>query len=209
MQDELDAANAHVSADYFFPKDAPGHKGVTAIAIRDRATKFLTGHVVEQKGAGQQGAVSQVLKDLRKMGYHDKVVIRTDQEASIVDLFKRLAMDRGASKTILETAPRSDSKANCEAENAVQSIDQMVRTLTVDLTERCGEDLSVEEAFFAWLVEHACDLINRFKVRKGGKTAWEELKTGPFSGDIYLFGTPVWHRTSGPVKWGGRSGEMA
>jgi len=68
MQDELDSANAHLSADYFFPKDAPGHKGVTAIAVRDRATKFLTGHVVEQKGAGQQGAVSQLLKDLRKMG---------------------------------------------------------------------------------------------------------------------------------------------
>ena len=65
MQDELDEANAHVSADYFFPKDAPGHKGLTAIAIRDRDTKFLAGHVVEQKGAGQQGAVNQLLKDLR------------------------------------------------------------------------------------------------------------------------------------------------
>ena len=202
MQDELDSANAHLSADYFFPKDAPGHKGVTAIALRDRATKFLTGHVVEQKGAGQQGAVNQLLKDLRKMGYYDKVVIRTDQEASIVDLFKQVAKDRGASKTILETAPRSDSKANGEAENAVQSVEQMVRTLMVDLTERCGEKLSVEDAFFAWLVEHACDLINRFKVRKGGKTAWEQLKSGPFSGDIFHFGAPVWHRTSGPVQGG-------
>ena len=88
MQHELDSANAHLSADYFFPKDTPGHKGVTAIALRDRASKFLTGHVVEQKGAGQQGAVNQLLKDLRKMGYFDKVVIRTNQEASIVDLFQ-------------------------------------------------------------------------------------------------------------------------
>ena len=182
---------------------------MTAIAVRDRETQFLAGYVVEQKGAGQRGAVSQLLKDLRKLGHHDKIVIRTDQEVSIVDLFKRVAKDRATSKTILETAPRRDTKANGEAENAVQSIEQMVRTIMVDLTERCGEDLSVEEAFFAWLVEHGCDLINRFKVRKGGKTAWEELKTGPFSGDIYLFGTPVWHRTSGSVQGGGRSGEMA
>jgi hypothetical protein len=136
------------------------------------------------------------------MGYVDKVVIRTDQEASIVDLFKQVAKGRGTSKTILETAPRSDSKANGEAENAVQPIEQMVRTLMVDLTERCGEELSVEDAFFEWLVEHACDLINRFKVHQGGKTAWEELKSPPFSGDIFLFGTPVWHRTSGPVQGG-------
>ena len=113
MQHDLDAANAHVSADYFFPKDAPGHKGVTAIAIRDRETKFLAGHVVEQKGAGQQGAVKQLLQDLRKMGHHDKVVIRTDQEISIIDLFKRVAKDRGASKTMrlpLEATPKQMGK---------------------------------------------------------------------------------------------------
>ena len=147
MQDDLESANAHVSADYFFPKDAPGHKGVTAIAIRDRDTKFLAGHVVEQQGAGQQGAVKQLLKDLRKMGHHDKVVIKTDQEISIIDLFKRVAKDRGASKTILETAPRSDSKANGEAENAVQSVEQMARTFMVDLEERCGKSYQLKMRF--------------------------------------------------------------
>ena len=49
MQDELDSANAHLSADSVLPTDAPGHKGVTAIALRDRSTKLLTGHVVEQE----------------------------------------------------------------------------------------------------------------------------------------------------------------
>ena len=54
-----------------------------------------------------------------------------------------------------------------EAENAVQSIEHMIWILMVDLGERCGEKLSVEEASIPWLVEHACDLINRFKVRAG------------------------------------------
>ena len=151
------------------------------MAVRDRDTTFLAGHVGEQKGAGPQGAVSQLLKDLRNMCHYDKIVIRTDQEVSIVDLFKRVAKERGTSKTILETAPpRSDSKANGEAEHAVQSIEQMVRTYRVDLQERCGEELSVEDAFYAWLVEHACDMINKFTVRKDGNTAWEQLKSGPF-----------------------------
>ena len=87
----------------------------------------------------------------------------------------------------MEIAPRSDTKANGEAEDAVQSIEQMVRTSMVDRKECCGEELSVEDAY---------------KVRKGGKTAWEELTSGPFSGDIFHFGTPVWHRTSGPVPGG-------
>ena len=49
MQHDLDAANAHISADYFFPKDAPGHKGVTAIAVRDRETKFLAATWLSRK----------------------------------------------------------------------------------------------------------------------------------------------------------------
>ena len=52
--------------------------------------------------------------------------------------------------------------------------------------------MSVEDAFFAWLVEHACDLINRFNVRKMGK--------GPM-GRVKIW-TRVWHRTSGPVSGG-------
>ncbi len=94
---------------------------MTAIALIYRDTKFLAGNVVEQKRAGQQGVVNQVLKDLRKMGQHDKIVIRTDQEVSIIDLFKRVAKDRGTSKTLLETAPRSDSKANGEGEQSLFS----------------------------------------------------------------------------------------
>ena len=97
MQDDLDSVNAHVSADYVFPKHATGTKGVTALALRDRATKFLAGHVVDAKGAGPQNAVSQVLRDLRKMGHHDRVVIKTDQEAAIIDLFQIVAKARGVS----------------------------------------------------------------------------------------------------------------
>ena len=136
------------------------------------------------------------------MGHNDNVVIITDQEASIIDLFKRVAKYRGTSKTILETAPRSDSKANGEAENAVHSIEQMARTYMVDLPARCGEELSVGDASYAWLAEHACDMVNKCKVRKDGKTAWGQLKSGPFTGEVYPFGAPVLHRTSGPVQGG-------
>ena len=139
MQHELDAANAHISAEYFVPKDATGHKGVTAIAVRYRDTKFLVGHVVEQKGAGQQGVVSQLLKDLRKMGHHDKIVIRTDQEVSIIDFSNRLAKDRATSKTLLDTAPRSHSTANVDSDIAAQSIHHTCRHYVVAVQDRSQE----------------------------------------------------------------------
>ena len=55
---------------------------------------------------------------------------------------------------------------------------------------------------FPWLIEHACDLLNTYKVRRGNLTAWEAIKGEPYMGDIYAFGTPVQHRISGPVQGG-------
>ena len=70
----------------------------------------------------------------------------------------------------------------------------------IDLESRCGERLSVDDDFFPWLIEHACDLLNKYKVRRGNLTAWEAIKGEPYVGDIYAFGTPVQHRISGPAQ---------
>ncbi len=78
-----------------------------------------------------------------------------------------------------------------------------MRTLMIDLESRCGEDLSVDDDFFPRLVEHACDLLNTYKVRRGNLTAWEAIKGEPYMGEVYAFGTPVQHRISGPVQGGG------
>ena len=146
--------------------------------------------------------MDQILRDLRRMGHHGKVVVKTEQEAAIIDLLRVVAQQRGEARTIFTTAARSYSEGNGPAEEAVQSTEEMVRTLMVDLEERCGEKLSVTEPFFGWLMEHACDLLNKYNVRKNGKTAWEFLKSTPYTGDVYRFGAPVQHRLSGPVQGG-------
>ena len=51
-------------------------------------------------------------------------------------------------------------------------------------------------------MEHACDLLNKYHVRTGNKTAWESIKRGLYIGDVYRFGAPVMHRLSGPVQGG-------
>ena len=92
------------------------------------------------------------MRDLRRMGHHGKIVVKTDQESAIIDLLRTVAKERGEARTVFETAARSDSKGNGEAEKAVQSIEEMLRTLMVDLEERCGEPLSVTEPFSSGLL---------------------------------------------------------
>ena len=128
-----------ICADYFFPRDGPGEPGVTAVALYDDDSQYLARHVVDAKGASADSAGKQVLKDLRKMGHHGKIVVKTDQESSIIDLFKAVAKEREAAGTILETAARSDSKGNGKSEKAVQSIEEMVRTLMLGVELRCGK----------------------------------------------------------------------
>ena len=165
---DLETANgASICADYFFPRDAPGKDSVTALAICDSASQFLAAHVLDSKGASAEHAVKQVLRDVRKMGHYGDMKVRMDQESSLSDLFRAVAKERGSARTVLTHAARSDSKGNGQAEKAVQSIEEMVRTLFIDLQQRCGEELSVHDSFFLWLIEHACDLFNRFKFAKG------------------------------------------
>ena len=90
-----------------------------------------------------------------------------------------MARERGSARTVLTHAARSDSKGNGQAEKSVQSIEKMVILLFICFEQRCGEELSVHDSFFPWLMEHACDLLNRYKVHKGNKTAWEYLTGEP------------------------------
>ena len=123
-------------------------------------------------GASAEHAAKQVLRELRTMGHYGRLRVNMDQESSLTDVFKAVARDRGDARTVITHAARSDSKGNGQAEKAVQSIEEMVRTLMIDLESRCGEKLSVDDDFFPWLIEHACDLLNKYKVRRGRLTAW-------------------------------------
>ncbi len=40
------------------------------------------------------------------------------------------------------------------------------------------------EPLFEWLMEHACDLLKKYHVRKGNQTAWEAIERGPYTGDV-------------------------
>lgn len=70
-------------------------------------------------GASAEHALGQVLRDQRKMGHYGSLRVRTGQELSITCLLKAVAKERGDGRTILEHAPRSDSKGNGQAEKAV------------------------------------------------------------------------------------------
>ena len=121
--------------DYFFPRDSRGEAHVQCLAIKHVPSKTLGTMMVSTKGGGDRRTVERVLKFIRRCGEYGKVLLKSDQEFPIVDLLEAVAQGRGASETLIENAPRGDSKSNGGAERAVQSIEETVRVGLLDLEE--------------------------------------------------------------------------
>ena len=62
---------------------------------REKKTKMMIAHVVPFKGGGDDWLVGQLLRDLRKMGVHGKVILKSDQENAILDVLNGLCKPRG------------------------------------------------------------------------------------------------------------------
>ena len=55
---------------------------------------------------------------------------------------------------------------------------------------------------FAWVVEHAADLITRLSEGSDGQTAWQRLRGRPYRGEMPDIGSRVMHRVPGKVQGG-------
>ena len=93
--------------DYAFFRDKPKdtENTVAVLVGKDRATNGISADVVPNKGAGAGYAVKQLERNIRKFGNHGQVVLRSDGENAIQDLFKKVCEMR-SSQTVLETTPK-------------------------------------------------------------------------------------------------------
>ena len=109
---------------------------------------------------------------------------------------------RRAQKTIIEHSPVRESQANGVAERAVQHIEGIVRTLKLALKKNISREIPCTHPIITWLVEHSADLINKFGIGRGGRTAYERLKGKAYRGEMMEFGSGVYYRVPGTPEGG-------
>lgn len=119
----------------------------------------------------------ELIDDIEKLGLKD-IILKSDGETALKVIQAEVKRRRGG-KTILENSPVGDSRTNGDAERAVQSIAAHVRTLKKGLEDRGGFKLSSDHPIIPWLVQHAADVINKYRVGPDGKTAYERWKGKP------------------------------
>ena len=105
--------------DYAYAEDAGEDRGMPILVMKDRKTKAIAAHVCPKKGVMQYTARAAA-KQLQLLG-HDKVIIKTDNEAAILDL-KRAIMAEKPVTLVPEESPVAESQSNGEVERANQTV---------------------------------------------------------------------------------------
>ena len=81
--------------------------------------------MVPLKGGGVGWLVEQLLCDLRKMGAHGKVILKSDQGNAILDVLNGVCKQRGkenvSAETLVESRPKGETQSNGIAESGTRS----------------------------------------------------------------------------------------
>ena len=106
------------------------------LVIKDTLSKSLFAHACPRKGA-EESVVKRIIADLESLG-DKRILVRTDGEPAILDLWTRVKQE-WAGEIVKVEAATGDHDANGEAEQAVQKIEDEVRTWKSALDDALGE----------------------------------------------------------------------
>lgn len=168
----------------------------------DKASDAILAHVVPEKGTKFEWFASQVDRDVKKFGYHGRIVVKSDGENAVKDLMQELARKRRELPTVVETSKPYDSKSNGRAEGAVRRLESQVRALKIATERNVGVVMDVHSAVFAWLVEHAADVLTKCSVGSDGRTPYERMKQNKYHGEMVEFGSMVMVKLQGKLQGG-------
>ena len=135
--------------------------GSTPILVfKEKKSKAIFAHIVDQKGVGDGHLVERVVKDIDSMGY-GRITVKSDQEPAIKDLTRELREQRWEDmhgltaavksmrsaetlvdltnvETIVEHSPVDSSQSNGFIERAIQDLQGQIRSVKPAIEEMIG-----------------------------------------------------------------------
>ena len=190
-----------VSIDYCFKLPEELEDDLSPILIAyDHRTRAIWTLEVDAKGIEAGVGTSWLVAKLDMAGYAGmRITIRSDQEPSILNLKKAVAIKRNAETALLES-PVQESKSNGKVERAVRTWRDQFRTLRSQFERRTGSKLERNGALSTWLVSFAAEVMNKFKVQENGKTAFETMTSHKCTQAVVGFGEVVYFQHTANKK---------
>ena len=106
--------------DYGFVSKTGDEKCLTLLVTKDRDSRVLQAEVVFHNGKIEDEAVDQAVENVRRLGYTDKIIVKTDNEPALNSL-RNGVLQRLELQAIPEAPPQEESQSNGCMENGVQS----------------------------------------------------------------------------------------
>ena len=108
-----------VAMDYCFLSKEEGSKSLTVLVTKDRGSKAIIANAVLCKGRAFEDTVEQAALNIRRFGHLGKVLLKTDNEAALVDLRKGVAKKLGPGEAgadglqvVTEVPPAHEPQSN-------------------------------------------------------------------------------------------------
>jgi hypothetical protein len=188
--------------------------GQPILVTRDRKSKIVIAHVIEEKGANEY-AVKRLSQDLKLTGYR-KIIFKSDNEPAIIALKQGVEEMTSEMEIRFEESPVGESSSNGEIEAVIKSVQGMGRTLKSAIESRINQKLMRDSVLVPWLIRHAASVMSKYIIGNDGMTAYRRLKGKEFKLSIAEFGECVWYLKAKPAgmnkfdsRWDTRSPNSA
>ena len=188
-------------ADYCYIKDIHDNQLKTVLVARLYPARALMATICEKKGPEDEYAVTRLASFIKDSGYK-RIVYKSDQEFSIRAIFEaafRKADRQGKpynpelDQMVPEASAVGESQSNGRAENAVQRLEDLLRTYKCALESNIGFRIPVEHPVINWMVEHSASVYNRHVCNEDGMTPYESIHGQRSKGKLCEFGEQVFY----------------
>ena len=99
--------------------------------------------VVPKKGTSHKGVVQKIVEWIDEFGF-EKIIVKSDNEPSILQVQNEITEKRKGTTTIPENSPAGEGKSNGLAENAVKELEGWIRTSKLHIQNRSGVEINAD-----------------------------------------------------------------
>ena len=126
---------------------------LTTLVMKETMYGSVWAYALKTKSVSEDPWVADQLEDdLRTIGMaNERVIIKSDQEASIVELQSEIAKRRPTVGTGIENSKVGDSNSNGKIERAIRDVGNMVRTLRSALAAKVDGNVALCMTIIPWL----------------------------------------------------------
>ena len=119
---------------------------LTALVLKETMCDSVWAYALKSKSVAEDPWIAdQIVDDLNKIGMsRNRIIVKTDQEASIVELLTEIARRRSDIGTSLENSKAGDSNSNGKVVRTIRDAGNMIRTLKSALSENSNMTLNLD-----------------------------------------------------------------